>query len=640
MYRIKRYRAVLLLLSPAIVLMVAFRSHPPESPADRVEVWFHEQALVFEKHCDTLALLSAAYEQGNADLPALMGSYYRTRAQYRHIETIAEYFYPATAESINGPLVNEADEEEGTQHPILPEGLQVIESLVYDEAVEGMKDSLRNECKRLLSYARRLSFLSATVQYSDWQIMEAAKHELVRIFILSLAGYDIPASGRLAPEAIQSLNGLRQVMLFYKGTKGSGPVQRLVKLMDKATGQLMVYADADPIDRYLLIRDYMNPLFAAVEELRRAGNFTGPPMDQPMHTDARSYWETGAYNLAYFSRYDRGMPVNPDRVELGRTLFFDPVLSGNGQRSCGSCHRTDRGFTDGLPRSLAFESNGFVTRNAPSLLHVAFQNGYFVDSRAGFLEDQVQQVMENPEEMHGSLKDAIVLLRQSAEYRMLFRKAFAGTADTVITGRAIVSAIASYERSLFRLESRFDKDIRGEGKFLTENEIAGFNIFMGKGLCGTCHFPPAFNGTLPPGFTKTESEVIGVPSGPVRNNARIDPDSGRGKITGLHLQDFAFKTPTVRNAAITGPYMHNGVFATLREVMDFYNDGGGGGWHIAPANQTLPFDSLRLSETEISQLVDFIGALTDTAGLGQMPKRLPRIEGQPQLDNRPVGGVY
>jgi cytochrome c peroxidase len=133
-------------------------------------------------------------------------------------------------------------------------------------------------------------------------------------------------------------------------------------------------------------------------------------------------------------------------------------------------------------------------------------------------------------------------------------------------------------------------------------------------MCGTCHFLPLTNSVVPPNFERSEQEVLGVPITPVWTRATIDPDSGRIVVTRAAMHRFAFKTPTVRNSGVTAPYMHNGVYKTLDDVVRFYDAGGGAGIGIRLPNQTLPPDSLRLTPVEKRALVKFLQALTDTAG--------------------------
>jgi cytochrome c peroxidase len=142
---------------------------------------------------------------------------------------------------------------------------------------------------------------------------------------------------------------------------------------------------------------------------------------------------------------------------------------------------------------------------------------------------------------------------------------------------------------------------------LSDEEKLGFNLFMGKGQCATCHFFPLFNGTVPPAFAKSESEILGTPS--ALNNQRLDTDSGKFKTTGMELHRHAFKTPTIRNVALTAPYMHNGVYKTLDQVVDFYDRGGGIRLGFSVPNQTLPDTKLNLTKAEQQALVTFMKAL-------------------------------
>lgn len=223
------------------------------------------------------------------------------------------------------------------------------------------------------------------------------------------------------------------------------------------------------------------------------------------------------------------------------------------------------------------------------------------------------EVVRNRDEMHGSVDDAALRLSRDSAYVEAFARAFAARRDSAVTGARIRSAIAAYVRSLVALNAPFDRAIRGDTTAISAEARAGFNVFMGKAKCGTCHFAPLFNGTVPPTYQEAEVEVLGVPSTPVIRGARIDPDSGRFRVTRAEPHLFAFKTPTLRNVALTAPYMHNGVYATLEQVVDFYDRGGGAGIGIELPNQTLPTTPLRLTEQEKRSLVAFMRSLTDTS---------------------------
>jgi cytochrome c peroxidase len=203
-------------------------------------------------------------------------------------------------------------------------------------------------------------------------------------------------------------------------------------------------------------------------------------------------------------------------------------------------------------------------------------------------------------------------------YRERFAKATGRDREHAVTARAVQTALASYVRSLTAYDAPFDRAIRGEAA-LDASARRGFNLFMGKAACGTCHFAPLFNGTVPPEFVLSEPEVIGVPAKLGPAIPKLDPDIGRGAIDRRSGFLHAFKTPTVRNAALGGPYMHNGAFRTLDEVIDFYDRGGGAGLGIDVPNQTLSSRPLHLQPGERADLIAFLRTLVDTAGLTARP---------------------
>ena len=162
------------------------------------------------------------------------------------------------------------------------------------------------------------------------------------------------------------------------------------------------------------------------------------------------------------------------------------------------------------------------------------------------------------------------------------------------------------------MNSAFDRAIAGDLKAMDADQIRGFNLFMGKAQCGTCHFAPLFNGLRPPLYAQTEYEVLGVPVSEGLVHPAPDSDRGRAVVFPIPFYEQAFKTPTLRNVAVTGPFMHNGVFHNLKKVMDFYNKGGGRGIGLGTPEQTLASASLHLSSKEIREIDRFLQALTDS----------------------------
>ncbi|MBX9448772.1 MAG: hypothetical protein KL787_03220 [Taibaiella sp.] len=323
--------------------------------------------------------------------------------------------------------------------------------------------------------------------------------------------------------------------------------------------------------------------------------------------DTRSLFAPDAFDPLYFA--PDGTLISDAKTALGRQLFYESRLSSSASRSCATCHQPDKAFSDGLVKNLAIVGDQELRRNTPTLINAALQPAQFYDSRITFLEDQVHDVITNRDEMNSDLDELCASLMKDPVYKKLFEEVFP---KEQISSHHLRSSIAAYVRSLVAMNSTFDKYMNGREEAMTVKQRDGFNLFMGKAKCGTCHFMPLFNGSFPPLFYKIESEVLGVPLENIKANAIVDTDSGKYELYHIPHQLFAFKTVTVRNAELTAPYMHNGVFKTLEEVVDFYDLGGGAGLGIELDHQTLAPDPLGLTIYERSALVEFMKALTDT----------------------------
>ncbi len=308
----------------------------------------------------------------------------------------------------------------------------------------------------------------------------------------------------------------------------------------------------------------------------------------------------------------------PEQIDLGRYLFFDPILSGDGTLSCGSCHRPDRGFADGKPRSIGIHGQD-AGRAAPTLWNVAFLQTFFWDARAGSLEAQVQGPLFSSREMGNAPARLLHDLNANPTYRRLFREAFPGGGNA-ITAAAVYTALAAFQTTLISLNSRYDRYAHGYAAALSERELAGLNVFRSfVARCAECHTPPL--------FTNGQVAVIGAPE-----PAGHPFDVGAEKTFHAAKLRGGFKVPTLRNIARTAPYMHSGTFATLREAVNFYNQGRG---HAVPKDLHLylhwHISSPNLTKTEVDLLVDFLQTLTDETFTPEIPRRVP--SGLPPLDN-------
>jgi cytochrome c peroxidase len=262
-----------------------------------------------------------------------------------------------------------------------------------------------------------------------------------------------------------------------------------------------------------------------------------------------------------------------DKFELGKLLFHEPLMSGNNKRSCASCHQAEKAFTDGLAKSIDFEGTGTVDRNAPMLINSVFARPYLHDLSHFYLEGQFHQVLEHPKEFRTKYWDIIRKLNFSSAYVGLFQKAF--PQHKKITTEGIEVALKTYVASLVALNSDFDKMIRSE-MAVNEEVVAGYNIFMGKANCGTCHYPPLFSGLQPPFYIEAEGHAVGVPASAKKPKIADTKDLGAALIPTPEDPNalYKFKTPTLRNLSYSAPYMHNGVFSSLDEAVNFMCSGG------------------------------------------------------------------
>ncbi|WP_461099554.1 cytochrome-c peroxidase [Spirosoma luteolum] len=572
---------------------------PTPAPADRVQQQYVTDVAALDSAARTLHRAL----QGNRPAGEVQAALRRTRLAYKRAEWLTEVFTPETAKSINGPNLAEIDEVDRREEA--PEGLQVLEEglFPYDPA---NRDVLTHQAAVLVSNIGRLRQAAATSSFTDSHIFDAMRLEVFRVITLGITGFDSPVAHLSLPEAAEALTRLRETTRLYALADHDAALDsRLDQTFARADSVLRQGGDFDRFDRLGFITQQANVLSGLLLDAQRT--LAIPVFDEHrfLSPAARTLNDPAAFDPAHFVSTHADRPT-PARVALGKTLFFDPVLSGRGQRTCASCHQPGRAFTDGEPTSRTAAGTGRIRRNAPTLLNAALQGAQFMDLRVTFLEDQVADVIRNPAEMHGSLPDAVRALRQQPDYRRQFARAYAEG----VTERTVTNALASYIRSLTSLDSRVDRYLRtggGQPALLTSQEQQGFNLFMGKAQCATCHFFPLFNGTVPPGFAKTESEVLGVPTGP--GSRRLDPDLGRYEATRMAGHRHAFKTPTVRHVAQTAPYMHQGTYQTLEQVVDFYNRGGGVGLGYAVPNQTLPDGPLHLSKLEQAALVAFLKAL-------------------------------
>ena len=519
----------------------------------------------------------------------------KARRLFKQAEVVLAFTEASDYKSLNKPNILIVKEEDKTDIKIAdPLSFQVLEEEIYAENPDSsvVKNSAEFIKGRMQFLIRNTSFS----HYKDYHFLWMIRKGIIRVATTGITGFDSPVLSNSVNEARLVYESIGEMIVLFSDNFRNEELLNQWRLEIQATLKDLE-GDFDTFDRYTFLKNHSNSQIdlwnRTVEDWQ-----VEFPLTLSLNNHFTSLFSAEAFNPVHFS--DRRADVgNPSKIVLGRKLFNDASLSQNGEMSCATCHDKSKAFTDGLKASPG------QLRNSPTLTYAGLQKAFFYDSRAGSLEGQIVSVINSETEFHTSAEVIAGKVGDNTEYKTAFDSLY----KEGVTDQNIRNAIANYIRSLAPFNSKFDRNIRGEEETLTSLEVQGFNIFMGKGACATCHFPPVFNGTVPPEFADTEMELIGTPE--TAENKMVDSDPGRYNVFHTGERKFFFKTPTVRNVSLTAPYMHNGVYESLDQVMDFYNKGGGAGMGFDLPLQTLPFDSLGLTQTEQKAVIAFMETLTD-----------------------------
>lgn len=518
-----------------------------------------------------------------------------------------------------------------------PEGLQLLDELLAEEALD--QSEIQEVVHRLQKNWKQLDEFEDRRRFNKRKILLAMRAQILRIATMGVTGFDTPGSLNGLEESQFSLASLqKQLETFQTNSESAESIQsQLVEHFKSAHQYLGENSDFDSFDRAHFLRDLIAPIYSSLLDFHQSlevKTFTARSAEEEaLNYQARNIFGNDFLNPYYFTVL-RKKQDNEEMQELGALLFYDPALSKSNKMSCSSCHHPDKAFAEHLKSSISNEGKALL-RNAPALLNSVYSSKHFWDLRADKLEAQTNNVVDNPEEFHTDFPSIATKLSKSEEYQQRFNRAFeyAIWSETKIDQYTISTALTSYVMSLRDWNSPFDQYMRGERKEIEQEVKDGFNLFMGKAACATCHFPPTFAGLVPPDFHENETEVLGVPVD--KTVTELDQDigrfgSGRPMDKAEHYQH-SFKTVTVRNAEKSAPYMHNGVFDTLEEVVDFYDHGGGAGAGLEVPYQTLGADSLNLTEQEKKNLLAFMRSLNSENYRANIPKELPAFPSESEL---------
>lgn len=603
MKKLSKYPIFLFLYSAAALFILSYCKSDKHLPASEDLGSVKNQIIknndAFEKQINELIVLVS----NHSDEKKLQEKFGELRKTYKKMEWAVEYFLPHSARFINGPALPEIEMDEHTE--IEPEGLQVLEEMLYPYD-QGNKEEMIRFLKKLINKSNTIETNFQVISVSRDQVFDALRQEVFRISSLGISGFDTPISGTFLKEIPYSLQGVKQTLQQISTDQSKNKaLKSILNEIDTANEILKKNTDRNTFDYVNFIPDHFNKITSLLLEFKNQEKIPDVEVTTALQKNAATFFSKNAFNPNAFTP-GKKFAFSDEKAALGQQLFNDKMLSNNNNRSCTTCHIPEKAFTDGLAKSMSLE-NSELARNAPSLNYTGFQHGQFWDMRKDDLEGQSSDVISNKEEMHGDLTVILAKINQDKKYQAAFKKIYHSQKTEAWQ---LQNVLASYIRSLAKFNADFDEYMRGNKSAMTAQQKKGFNLFVGKAQCAICHFIPLFNGTVPPTFKKTEQEVLGVAVN--GDNTTFDNDLGRGKFheTVAALQH-SFKTPTLRNINKTAPYMHNGGYKTLKEVMNFYNKGGGKGVGFKVDNQTLSDAPLQLTDQEIDDIIEFMKTLDD-----------------------------
>ena len=594
---------------------------------------------------DALESIKKSDQLNPVTIRRIVSSIHASRLQLKTCDFWLRYLDPIAYRKINGPLPveweNEVFEKFETPYRREGAGLTLAENLLGEDELQ------KNNLIAMLD-----STLASIPPFlTDSMIAEvnnpANFYYANRLFLLNLAA--IYTTGFECPDTSQILVELKHMLhetySIYSSFNKSYPEFSISENYLNLYSGLMDFVDHQRggfanFDHYTFLKEFVNPLFGFNQLVLQKNKFPSKNYnDYSLNKKSLSIFNKNLYAAQDVKGIFR--PVENDSIldqirALGKLLFYDPILSKNNRRSCASCHIPQQYFTDtSRTTALEFDEHQLLPRNTPTLVNAIHHHLMMLDGKHHTLLNQFRDVISKPNEMNSDPNELMKKIMSCKSYSAKIKSLAKLTSTKKPTLDHVASAVVLYYSQFSFAEAPFDQSINASIP-ITSDAIKGFNLFMGKAQCATCHFPPQFNGIKPP-YISSEFEVIGVPAD--TNFKKLSQDSGRFSVHPASEMLHAFRTGNLRNTSHTAPYMHNGIFHTLEEVIDFYDAGGGQGKGIKVSNQTLASDSLHLSVSEKKQLIVFLKSLDEKIQPGDPPKELP-LSSVKALNKRKVGGEY
>ncbi|UII20401.1 cytochrome-c peroxidase [Fulvivirga ligni] len=526
------------------------------------------------------------------------------RKYFKNVEHYALYIQEEAARKVNGPALPVFREDNGKVLP--PVGFQIMAEHIFSEDYNPKQ--FEYEINVTIGFLNTLKKQTANTPFIPKRYFISSEYQLLNILSWSITGFDTPTAQIGLEEAMSSLNSFKTIYIHTLSDTiqsiDNSLDQKLQSSIEEAMSYLAENNDFKTFNRYKFIREKFNPITRTWLEVRKASGLWKDDHSTALNLNSPTFFEENTFNIDNF-RSSANREPSDAKIRLGKQLFLDPKLSKNGKTACVSCHIPEYAYSDQLAKAV--DNNQVeLERNTPTLINSIFQRRFFWDARSENMEQQINNVFVNKREFNSEVHQISTEILDDSTYARQMNEVFGRVRND---NYDIIKAISSYVSSLNSFNSKFDRNMRNEESTFSDQEVQGMNLFMGKALCASCHFVPLFNGTVPPVYSDTEREILGVPED--ATNKSLDNDIGFYNAYKEDVHKYMFKTPTIRNVEYTAPYMHNGAYTTLEEVMDFYNKGGGNGLGFNVEYQTLPFDSLSLSNEDQQAIIAFMKTLSD-----------------------------
>lgn len=595
---------------------------------------------------DLRSVINAVDLSNKNDIEKIRDQIKKNRLKLKTIDFWLRYLEPIVYRKINGPLPVEWETEvfEKFEPPYRRTGAGLTLAELYLDETTIEKDALLRLVDTSINAIATFEADSITSQLNSYHHFFLAN----RLFLLNLGaiyttGFECPDTNNIIPELRAMLPAVKKIYQDFDASFSSTPLSKeYLDLYNKTIDFVNNEPDQFSLfDHYSFIQKYINPLFRANQQFINSYEVTTINFnDYALSNEANSVFDKRLFNSqntkGIFSLVDDETILNEIK-QTGKLLFYDPILSGNNKRSCASCHKPTEYFTDTtMATSFQFDGKQHLARNTPSLINSVFNHLIMLDGKHISLQAQAKEVMTKPEEMNVTEDELIKKVMSCKEYKTAFKKFLKYTPEEKnVSFSHIISAITFYYADFSNYYSPFD-DAMNKNVPINEEIKKGFNLFMSKAQCGTCHFVPHFNGIKPP-YVSSEFEILGVPED--SSYSKLSADKGRYDVNPAPEMMNAFRTTTLRNTQFTKPYMHNGVFQTLEQVIELYDAGGGVGKKLKVPNQTLSSDSLKLTRNEKQLLITFIHSLNEKIIFDTPPALLP-VSSDRSLNSRKPGGEY